>query len=148
MSAEQIPVEVFETRERAAGARGAWWLFSPRADLCVFAGSAAVALLLLWVGVGAGVAEGDSPDWTWVPAVLLVDVAHVWATGFRVYFDREELRRRPWLYGLAPLIALALGVALYSEGEALFWRSLAYLAVFHFVRQQYGWVALYRARVG
>jgi hypothetical protein len=27
-----------------------------------------------------------------------------------------------------------------------FWRALAYLAVFHFVRQQYGWVALYRAR--
>ncbi|HEV2861648.1 MAG TPA: hypothetical protein VGX48_11620 [Pyrinomonadaceae bacterium] len=148
MSAEQIPVEVFETRERAASPRGSWWLFSPRLDLCVFAGSAAVALLLLWVGVRAGVADGDSPDWTWVPAVLLVDVAHVWATGFRVYFDREELRRRPWLYGLAPAIALALGVALYSEGEALFWRSLAYLAVFHFVRQQYGWVALYRARLG
>ena len=47
---------------------------------------------------------------------------------------------------LAPVLAYALGVALYSEGEALFWRTLAYLAVFHFVRQQYGWVALYRAR--
>jgi hypothetical protein len=39
-------------------------------------------------------------------------------------------------------------VALYSEGEMLFWRVLAYLAVFHFVRQQYGWVALYRAKGG
>ncbi|HYE14635.1 MAG TPA: hypothetical protein VD968_09365, partial [Pyrinomonadaceae bacterium] len=56
--------------------------------------------------------------------------------------------RRAWLYLLAPAIALALGVALFSESEALFWRSLAYLAVFHFVRQQYGWVALYRARAG
>jgi hypothetical protein len=28
----------------------------------------------------------------------------------------------------------------------VFWRALAYLAVFHFIRQQYGWVALYRAR--
>src|ERR671913_96440 len=43
--------------------------------------------------------------------------------------------------------ALALGVALYSESDMLFWRALAYLAVFHFVRQQYGWVALYRARM-
>ena len=30
----------------------------------------------------------------------------------------------------------------------VFWRILAYLAVFHFVRQQYGWVALYRSRAG
>ena len=29
-----------------------------------------------------------------------------------------------------------------------FWRVLAYLAVFHFVRQQYGWVALYRRKNG
>ncbi|MEO6420980.1 MAG: hypothetical protein ABIP39_16330, partial [Polyangiaceae bacterium] len=28
----------------------------------------------------------------------------------------------------------------------LFWRALAYLAVFHFIRQQRGWVAIYRAR--
>jgi hypothetical protein len=103
---------------------------------------------LLPVGARAGALEGDSPDWAWVPAVLLVDVAHVYATAFRVYFDAEELRRRAWLYLSAPALGLALGVALYSESEALFWRALAYLAVFHFVRQQYGWVALYRGRAG
>jgi hypothetical protein len=31
-------------------------------------------------------------------------------------------------------------------GAALFWRCLAYLAVVHFVRQQSGWMTLYRAR--
>jgi hypothetical protein len=147
MSAETIPASIVETREQAAEAR-AWWLFSPRADVCVFLGSALVSLALLWVGGKAGALEGDAPDWAWVPAVLLVDVAHVYATGFRVYFDAGEFRRRAWLYGLAPAIALALGVALYSESDALFWRALAYLAVFHFVRQQYGWVAMYRARLG
>src|SRR5918911_722398 len=134
--------------ERAAVRRDSCWLFSPRVDVCVFGGSAVVSLLLLWVGARAGVLESESPEWAWVPAVLLVDVAHVYATAFRVYFDREELRRRAPLYALAPAIALALGVALYSESDALFWRSLAYLAVFHFVRQQYGWVAMYRARAG
>jgi hypothetical protein len=124
------------------------WLFSPAADVAVFGGSAVVSLLLLWVGARAGVLEGDSPEWAWVPAVLLVDVAHVYASLYRVYFDAEELRRRASLYLLAPAVALGLGVALYSESEALFWRALAYLAVFHFVRQQYGWVALYRARAG
>ncbi|HEV8487868.1 MAG TPA: hypothetical protein VGV87_30385 [Blastocatellia bacterium] len=124
------------------------WLFSARVDLSVFLGSAIVSLLALWIGARAGVLNGDSPDWVWVPAVLLIDVAHVWATGFRVYFDADELKRRPWLYGLVPILALVLGIALYSEGALLFWRVLAYLAVFHFVRQQYGWVALYRARAG
>ena len=122
------------------------WLFSPAVDLSVFLGSAVVALLLLLIGARVGVLNGSSPEWTWVPAVLLIDVAHVYATGFRVYFDKEELKRKPWLYALVPVIGYAIGVVLYSESDMLFWRVLAYLAVFHFVRQQYGWVALYRAR--
>jgi hypothetical protein len=125
-----------------------YWLFSAPVDLAAFAGSAVVALSLLWIGSMLGVLHSDAPAWTWVTAVLLVDVAHVYATGFRVYFNPAELRRRPWLYTLTPLLGLAIGLALYSEGELVFWRTLAYLAVFHFVRQQYGWVALYRTRVG
>ncbi|MGA9996236.1 MAG: hypothetical protein WBP93_12530 [Pyrinomonadaceae bacterium] len=124
------------------------WLFSAPVDLGVFLGSAMVSLLALWVGARAGVLDGSSPEWTWIPAVLLIDVAHVWGTGFRVYFDGEELKRRAWLYALVPVLGYAFGVALYSEGELVFWRVLAYLAVFHFIRQQYGWVMLYRARLG
>jgi hypothetical protein len=124
------------------------WLFSPRADVAVFGGSALLSFALLFVGWRAGVLGDTMPDWGWVPAVLLVDVAHVWATGFRVYFDRRELSRRPLLYTLVPLASFAAGAALYRVGEGVFWRSVAYLAIFHFVRQQYGWMALYRARRG
>lgn len=124
------------------------WLFSPRTDLSVFLGSAIVSLLALGIGARAGVLYGDSPDWAWVPAVLLIDVAHVWATSFRVYLDPAERKRRPWLYALVPVFGFVMGVALYSQGELVFWRALAYVAVFHFVRQQYGWVALYRAKAG
>ena len=105
-------------------------------------------MLALFIGARAGVLYGDSPDWAWLPAVLLIDVAHVWATSFRVYLDPAERKRRPWLYTLVPVIGFAMGVALYSQGELVFWRALAYVAVFHFVRQQYGWVALYRAKAG
>lgn len=127
------------------------WLFSAPVDLAVFLGSAVVALAALPLGASLGLLTGDqtdAPDWAWVPAVLLIDVAHVWATGFRVYFDPAEFRRRSLLYTAVPVVGFLLGVALYSEGAWLFWRVLAYLAVFHFVRQQYGWVALYRARAG
>jgi hypothetical protein len=37
-------------------------------------------------------------------------------------------------------------VILYSLGALLFWRCLAYLAVFHFIRQQYGFLRLYQRR--
>ena len=124
------------------------WLFSKTVDISVFLGSAIASLLLLAIGWQLGILNEESPDWTWISAVLLIDVAHVWSTSFRVYFDTEELKRRVWLYALVPAAAYAVGVALYSEGELNFWRVLAIVAVFHFVRQQYGWVALYRRKLG
>ncbi|MFP6763648.1 MAG: hypothetical protein VB858_08520 [Planctomycetaceae bacterium] len=127
------------------------WLFSPAVDLAAFLGSALLALGLLAAGAWLGVLHSHSPEWTWVTAVLLVDVAHVYATGFRVYADRQEFLQRRWLYVLTPVLAFLIGWAIYTEGDAgriRFWRILAYMAVFHFVRQQYGWVALYRARAG
>ncbi len=126
----------------------AWWLFSPAVDIGVFAGSAALAVLALGLGAYLGILHSDTPEWTWVYAVLLVDVAHVYSTGFRVYFDPEEVQRRPLLYWLTPTLCFVVGVGVYQLlGEATFWRLLAYLAVWHFVRQQYGWVALYRRRL-
>jgi hypothetical protein len=125
-----------------------YWLFSAPVDLTAFLGSALLALGALAVGAQFGLLNAETPDWAWVPCVLLIDVAHVWATAFRVYFDPAELIRRPVLYSLVPVASFAIGVALCSEGELVFWRTLAYVAVFHFVRQQYGWVALYRARCG
>ena len=123
------------------------WLFSRRLDLAAFGGSALVSMLVLLWGAQQGLLEGgDTPEWTWLSLILLVDVAHVYATGFRVYFDREELARRPFLYAFTPLACFVLAAAIYSEGALTFWRCMAYVAVFHFVRQQYGWVALYRAR--
>jgi hypothetical protein len=122
------------------------WLFSARIDLWTFLGSASLALGLLALGQWQGWLDEPTPEWLWISSVLFIDVAHVYATGFRVYFDRSEMRRRPWLYYLVPLLAFSIGAAVYSEGALLFWRTLAYLAVFHFVRQQYGWVALYRAK--
>src|SRR5262249_51908915 len=85
---------------------------------------------------------------SWITGVLLVDVAHVWSTAYIVYLDPVEWRRRPELYLAVPVAAYVAGVGLYACGEDVFWRVIAYLAVFHFIRQQYGWVMMYRARNG
>jgi hypothetical protein len=134
-------------RPVAATARGRW-LVSARWDVAVFGGSALLAFALLVWGRVSGTLEGVTPPWAWVATVLAVDVAHVWSTAYRVYLDPDERLRRPALYLGVPVAAYVAGVVLYSTSAGLFWRVLAYLAVFHFVRQQYGWVALYRRRLG
>jgi hypothetical protein len=127
---------------------GHGWLVSPRWDVSVFGGSALLAALLLLWGYWKGGLDRPLPTWAWVVTVVFVDVAHVWATAYRVYWDPAEVVRRSGLYLLVPVFCYAAGVTLYSASGPLFWRVLAYTAVFHFVRQQYGWVALYRRRLG
>ena len=124
------------------------WLFSRRTDLLLFGGPALASLALLAWGARAGLLDGDLPLALWVFTVVGVDVAHVWSTGWRVYADPEELRKRPALFLAIPGAAYAAGVLLHTAGPLVFWRVLAYLATFHFVRQQYGWVALYRRKNG
>ena len=124
------------------------WLFSRELDLGVFLGAALVSFGALGVGALAGVLHDETPGWAWVPAVVLCDVAHVWSTAFRTYLDPAERRARPWILGLVPVLGLLASVTLFAVGELWFWRALAYLAIFHFVRQQYGWVSLYRSRAG
>jgi hypothetical protein len=128
-----------------AGAPTKRWLFSAPIDLVVFGGTAVMALALIWLGPHGA---GDAPEWSWFTGVLLVDVAHVWSTAFVVYLDPAEWRRRPALYLGVPLGCFAAAIALYAAGELWFWRAIAYMAVYHFIRQQYGWVMLYRARNG
>ncbi|HSD28163.1 MAG TPA: hypothetical protein VLL75_12735 [Vicinamibacteria bacterium] len=124
------------------------WLVSMRWDVAVFGGSAALAFALLALGRHTSALDRPLPAVTWLLTVVFVDVAHVWATAYRVYLDPEERGRRTGLYAGIPVAAYVVGVLLYSASAALFWRVLAYVAVFHFVRQQYGWVALYRRRLG
>ncbi|MBX3188678.1 MAG: hypothetical protein KF819_16795 [Labilithrix sp.] len=131
-----------------SSARRATWLFSRNVDLGVFLGSALFSFAMLGVGALTGALDAETPAWAWVPAIVLCDVAHVWSTIFRTYLDPAERRARARLFTVAPAVGLAASVALYAVGDRAFWRALAYLAIFHFVRQQYGWVSLYRARAG
>lgn len=130
----------------AADTRAAAWLFGRRTDLLAFGGSAAVALGLLGVGQLTGWQQTETPIALWLLLVVGIDVAHVWTSLFRVYLDGPEFRRRRVLYTTVPVLTYAGLLALHAVSAALFWRVLAYTAVFHFVRQQAGWWALYRGR--
>lgn len=137
--------------ERAApitGLRATPFVWGARTDLLAFLGSAVFALALVAAGHALGISEGPLPEWAWIAFVLAIDVAHVWSTLFRTYLDREEVARRRALYLGLPLAIYAASAALHATSPLFFWRTLAYLAVFHFVRQQAGWIAIYRARAG
>jgi len=122
------------------------WIASAGADLGFIVGpaffiTAAVVLLRDQVAEISAI-----PPWLWLLLIIGVDVSHVYSTIFRTYLDREELKKRQALYILAPLGVWVAGVALYSISGLAFWRVLAYLAVFHFIRQQYGFMMIYARR--
>lgn len=122
------------------------WLFGRNVDLLAFGGSALLAFALLAVGFATGALDRDAPAWLWLFCVVGVDVAHVWSTLFRVYLDGQEVRRRALLYLGLPILAYLAGLLLYGLSVVFFWRFVAYAAVFHFVRQQIGWMRLYHRR--
>jgi hypothetical protein len=105
-----------------------------------------LALGLVALGHATGLSEGALPEWGWIAFVLAIDVAHVYATLFRTYFDSAELSGRDFRYYGVPVAVYVAGVLVYLQDPLWFWRVLAYMALWHFVRQQVGWVAVYRAR--
>lgn len=106
---------------------------------------AALACVLLFPQVFSQYQEKMPTAW-WVFLILLVDVSHVYTTIYRTYLDPRAWKEQRALLLLVPLLSWVGGVVLYALGSDLFWRVLAYLAVFHFVRQQYGFLRIYSRR--
>ena len=98
--------------------------------------------------VATGAVHGDAPSWTWVPGIpARRRRARLGDRLPGLLPDPRGTARRPVLYALVPLASYLALVQLCALGAPFFWRAaLAYLAIFHFVKQQAGWVALYRAR--
>lgn len=82
----------------------------------------------------------------WVIIVLGIDVSHVWSTIFRTYLDKDEFQNHKKLLIFSPVLVFFLVYGVCYFGEYLFWRVLAYFALFHFIKQQYGFLALYQAK--
>lgn len=81
--------------------------------------------------------------YTWLFLIVFIDVAHVYSTLFKTYFVKSELNKRKKLFVALPIICFTIGIVLFAFGSTVFWTVLAYVAVFHFIRQQYGFMRLY-----
>jgi hypothetical protein len=81
--------------------------------------------------------------YTWLFLVVFIDVAHVYATLFKTYLVPAVFNEKKQLLIALPIICFFIGLALFLMGSKVFWVTLAYVAVFHFIRQQYGFMRLY-----
>jgi hypothetical protein len=62
---------------------------------------------------------------------------------YRTYFDPQAFSKQRGLLIGIPFVSFIAGVLLYSISALWFWRILAYVAIFHFIRQQYGFMRVY-----
>jgi hypothetical protein len=119
------------------------WLASVKWDCTLIIGPAIIASVIALACKPIFDNSQYMPLWAWVTLVLCVDVAHVYSTLFRTYFDKRSLAEHHALLVAIPIVCWVVGWLLYRTDDMYFWRALAYLAVFHFIRQQFGFVALY-----
>lgn len=118
------------------------WLGSPRQECLFILAPALLPVLLILIFQNYFTSQKVN-TWWWLILVLCIDVGHVYSTLFRLYWDKKTFHKYQNLLLTIPVIAFAVGFGLHYFSAALFWRVLAYVAVYHFVRQQYGFLRLY-----
>lgn len=120
------------------------WIHNAKTDSWLILSPPFVILLLVMVfQKQLALVESEFSLYTWLILIVSVDVAHVYSTLFKTYFVKDEFRKRKLLYLGIPAVSLLLGIFLYQFGALFFWAGLALIAVFHFIRQQYGFMRLY-----
>lgn len=119
------------------------WLYSMQLDGLFILSPPFVSLLIVFLFPGLFKNSEGIPVLWWIVLIVFIDVAHVYSTLYRTYFDRDTFKRQKNILIGIPIVGFAVAVVLYAIDDMLFWRVLAYLAVFHFVRQQYGFMRIY-----
>lgn len=119
------------------------YLKSPLVDLVLITGPSFLAILAVLLFPSVFIQNSDIPPYFWLVLIVFIDVGHVYSTLFRSYFDADMRSQHKVSFILVPVMSLIAGVVLFSFSSLLFWRIMAYLAVFHFIRQQYGFMRIY-----
>ena len=123
------------------------WLFSKKIDLLYLS----LAIWLTWLAcflLPTTYHEMKIPLWIWGIFILGIDVSHVWSTIWRTYFDKQEFQSHKKVLIFAPIIAFCSIFLLTQVSAFFFWRILAYIALFHFIKQKYGFFFLYCDKFG
>ncbi len=120
------------------------WIHSKKLDISLILLPHCIGLILLLLFPSYFMGQKETSTFDWLILILFIDVAHVYSTLFRTYFFPEARKLNQRLLIFIPLISYCLGVIAFEISFDFFWKTLAYLAVFHFIRQQYGLIRLYQ----
>lgn len=121
-----------------------YWIHKPVFDLTFIISPPFLVLAFIFLFQGKiAYWEENYSFFTWLVLIVFIDVAHVYATLYKTYFNEKGklYYQKQLLY--VPLICFGISCFLYRLGYQVFWSVLAYTAVFHFIRQQYGFMRLY-----
>jgi hypothetical protein len=120
------------------------WIHKAKTDsVFILAPSFIVLVLVFLFQEWFVVIEENYSFYTWLFLIVFIDVAHVYSTLFKTYLVKSEFERHKQLYIGLPIFCFLIGFVLFLFGSQVFWSVLAYVAVFHFIRQQYGFMRLY-----
>jgi hypothetical protein len=122
------------------------WLYQPLTEIVFILLPPLLCLLAIILFPTVFTSGKPVDEQWWIILVLLIDVAHVYSTLYHTYFNPAHLKGRRFLLWLIPLIAFISVYFVYQYNPMLFWRLLAYTALYHFIRQQYGFLRLYNRR--
>jgi hypothetical protein len=117
------------------------WIFSAPQDFLFFFGTLLVGIIFGLYIENTGIVDTYQKTIVYLILVnILLDEGHVYATLFRTFFDKVEMKRRGHLI-IGSLIGVALvHLILILISYKLFTHVLAYVALYHVVRQQIGFV--------
>lgn len=122
------------------------YILSPKADLFAFTTFIPV-YLLYWIFFEANILSFTLPDqpphWFFLMGWILVDGSHVYSTLLVSYNDKEIFQRLKWVMIGVPIALIVSSFALNMTGNGhIFMYFLAYLAMVHFIRQEFGWMKI------
>ncbi|MDH5602864.1 MAG: hypothetical protein OEY51_02950 [Cyclobacteriaceae bacterium] len=123
------------------------WLFSPATDLFTLFIPVWTTWAICFL-LPEQTLSREIPLWIWVVVVMCIDVSHVWSTLFRTYLDKEEFHHHKRLLTVAPFLAFILLLTITMTSISMFYTALAYFAVYHFLKQQYGFMRILQGRYG
>jgi hypothetical protein len=119
------------------------WLSSPSKETALILFPLFLPVILVVLFQSYFNSHTEVTSWWWLLLVLLIDVGHVYSTLFRFYWEKAMFQQYKTVLIWIPICSLVVGVTLHVYDAFLFWRILAYIALYHFIRQQYGFVRLY-----
>jgi len=113
------------------------WIFGFKTDLILFSGTLLISYLIVLLFYILGF-DFDVLAPIWLIPILHVisDGSHIFSTFYRIRHDNQNQKIK---YFLLFLFVIALNSLIFKFDPNLYTHYLAYFAVYHFARQQYGW---------